>query len=166
MSLKDFDWKLLTAIGLVAGLIGAATGVAMYLAGVYFVWWSSLVTLVVLLLCVVFGMRWYRDSALQGQITFRQALIVGIVISVSTGILYAIYNLISISFIYQRFLDDLASSNLAHTPASERTPELISAMRNSVSANTIAISNLIRLSVVGTLLSVFASLILRRRQKA
>jgi glucan phosphoethanolaminetransferase (alkaline phosphatase superfamily) len=159
--LKGFNWKILITIGLLAGLIQVATGVAMYLAGIYFVSWSIFVSVLVLLLCIVFGTRWYRDSTLKGQITYRQALIIGIVISVSTGIVYAIYNIISISFFYPRFLEDLISLNLASAPASQRTPEFLSAMRERVTANTIALSNLIRLSVIGTILSVFASLILK-----
>lgn len=162
MALKDFNWKILVAIGLLAGLIQVAVGVAMYVAGVYFVSWSIFPTLFVLLLSIVFGTRYYRDSVLNGQITYGQALVVGIVISVSTGVVYAIYNVISISFIYPRFLEDLINVNLASAPASERTPQFIAALRESVTATTIALSNLIRLSVIGTILSVLASLILKK----
>ncbi|HEX6716468.1 MAG TPA: DUF4199 domain-containing protein [Pyrinomonadaceae bacterium] len=165
MVLKDFSWKTLIVIGLLAGLIQVATGVAMYMVGVYFEPWSIFVSMFALLLCIVFGTRWYRDFALNGQITYGQALIVGIVISVSTGIVYAIYNVISISFIYPRFLEDLISLNLASAPVSQRTPEFLAAMRERITANTIALSNLIRLSVFGTILAVFASLILKRAQK-
>ena len=154
--LRDFKWKTIIAIGLFAGLIQVATGVAMYLAGIYFVPWSIFVSLFVLLLSIVFGTLWYRASALNGQISFGQALIVGIVISVSTGIVYAVYNIISISFFYPNFLEDMISGSLA--PASRRA-----AMRESVTANTIAASNLIRLSVLGTILSVFASFLLKKK---
>lgn len=164
MALKDFNWKILIAIGLVAGLIQVAVGVAMYMAGVYFSSWSMFPTLFVLLLCIVFGTRRYRDSVLKGHITYGQALIVGIVISVMTGIVYAVYNIISISFIYPHFLEDLISVNVARLPTSQRTPEFIAAMRESITANTIALSNLIRLSVIGTIFSVFASLILKKRK--
>jgi len=93
----------LITIGILAGLIQVATGVAMYVAGLYFAAWSMPVSVLVLLLCILFGTRWYRDSALHGQITFGQALVVGIVISVCTGIVYAIYNTVSISFFYGVF---------------------------------------------------------------
>lgn len=162
MRLKDFNWKSLIAIGVLAGLIQVASGVAMYVAGVYFAWWSMFVSGFVLLLCIVFGTRWYRDSQLKGQITFREALVIGIVISVSTGVIYAIYNLISISYFYPRFLEDLVSINLVSVPASQRTPELIAAMREGITVNTIAWPNLIRLAVAGTILSVFTALMLKR----
>lgn len=147
MTLRDFNWKTLIAIGFLAGLIQVATGVVMYVAGVYFASWSMLVSVFVLLLCIVLGTRWYRDSVQKGQITFGQALVVGIVVGICTGVIYAIYNVISISFFYSRFLEQLIS---------------IAALRGKVTANTIALSNLIRLSVIGAILSVFASLVLKR----
>lgn len=152
MALKDFNWKTLIAIGLLAGLIQVATGVAMYVAGVYFAPWSMFVSGLVLILCIVFGIRWYRDSVLRGRITYGQALMVGIVISVSTGILYAIYNTISISFFYPRFLEQMSSLNPA--------------MRGSLTANIIALSNMIRLSVGGAIVSALVSLILKRERRA
>ena len=152
MALKDFNWKTLIAIGLLAGLIQVATGVAMYVAGVYFAPWTMFVSGVVLILCIVFGIRWYRDSVLRGEITYGQALMVGIVISVSTGLLYAIYNIISISFFYPRFLDEMFRLNPA--------------MRDSLTTNTIALSNMIRLSVGGTIVSALVSLILKRERRA
>jgi hypothetical protein len=147
MALKDFNWKALIAIALLAGLIQVATGVAMYGAGVYFASWSIFISFFVLLLGIGFGTRRYRDSVLNGQITYGQALLVGIVISVCTGVVYAIYNIISISFFYPRFLDQVISVN--------------GALRGRVTANTIALSNLIRLSVFGTILSAIASFFLR-----
>ena len=151
MALKDFNWKTLIVIGLLAGLIQVATGVALYVADVYFAPWSMFVSGLVLILCIVFGIRWYRDSAQNGQITYGQALMVGIVISVSTGILYAIYNSISISFFYSRFLECMIILNPAN--------------RESITVNTVSLSNLIRLSVFGTILSALASLILKKERK-
>lgn len=147
MTLKDFNWKTLIVIGLLAGLIQVATGVAMYVAGVYFASWSMLVSVFVLLLWIVLGTRWYRDSVQKGQITVGQALVVGIVISICTGVIYGIYNVISISFFYPRFLEDLSR---------------IAALPDGITASTIALSNLIRLSLIGAILSVFAALVLKR----
>ena len=161
--LRDFKWKPLIAVGLVAGLTQVATGVAMYLAGIYFVSWSMFVSLAVLFLCIVLGTLWYRASALNGQISYGQAFIVGIVISVSTGIVYAVYNLISISFIYPNFLENVINASVASVPASQRTPEFIAAVRESITAKTIALSNLLRLSALGTFLSVWSSFLLRNK---
>ena len=132
--LRDFNWKTLIAIGLLAGLIQVAAGIAMYVLGIYFRPWSIAISLAVLLLCIVNLTPRYRDRALNGHLSYRQALIVGIVISVCTGIVYAVYNLISISFFYPNFLRNM--------------PE-------GMTAKTIALSNLIRLSLFGTWLSIF-----------
>ena len=155
--LRDFNWKKLIAVGLLAGLIQVAAGVVMYLAGIYFVPWSMAINLAVLLICIVNGGYWYRDSVLKGEISYRQALVVGIVISVCSGIVYAIYNLVSISFFYPNFLESTINARLATVPANERTPELIAAMREGVTAKTIALSNMIRLSLLGSFLSIFLS---------
>jgi hypothetical protein len=129
------------AMGLLAGLIQVAAGVLMYVFGIYFVPWSIAISLAVLMLCIVYLTRRYRDSALKGQLSYRQAFIIGVVISVCTGIVYAVYNLISISFIYRNFLENM--------------PE-------GMTAKTVAISNLIRLSLFGTWLSIFAAVYSRR----
>jgi hypothetical protein len=129
------------AMGLLAGLIQVAAGVLMYVFGIYFVPWSIAISLAVLMLCIAYLTRRYRDSALKGQLSYRQAFIIGVVISVCTGIVYAVYNLISISFIYRNFLENM--------------PE-------GMTAKTVAISNLIRLSLFGTWLSIFAAVYSRR----
>jgi hypothetical protein len=144
--------KVLIGLGVTAGVVQAAAGVAMYLAGVYFAPWSMLVSLFVLLVCIVVGTRWYRDHYLNGEITYLQALSVGIAISVSTGLVYAVYNMVSISWFYPNFLDEVVRSRMAQT-----------GVRAEVSAAGIAIPNLIRLSVAGSLMSLVSSLFLKRR---
>ena len=98
--------KALIGVGVVAGLAQVVAGVVMYLAGVYFAPWSMFVSLLLLLLCIVAGTKWYATQHLNGKITYFQALKVGIAISVATGLIYALYNLISISWFYPNFLDD------------------------------------------------------------
>ena len=163
--LRDFNWKALIAVGLLAGGIQVVAGVVMYVVGIYFVPWSMFISLAVLLLCIVYLTPRYRDSALNGQLSYRQALIIGIVISVCTGIVYAVYNLISISFFYPNFLENMINARLAAMPAGERTPELISAMREGATAKTIALSNLIRLSLFGSWLSIFLAFYLKDKHK-
>ena len=116
--MKKLRWKVLLAIGLIAGILQTLAGVVMYVAGVYFAAWSMLVSGAVLVLCIVAGTRWYRDNMLGGTITYSQALIIGIVISVSTGIIYALYNIITISFIYPNFLDDMIRNGVVQNQAS------------------------------------------------
>jgi hypothetical protein len=153
--------KVLIGPGVTAGLVQVVAGVVMYLAGVYFAPWSMLVTLFLLVVCIVVGTRWYRDHYLNGEMTYLQALSVGIAISVCTGVVYAIYNMVSIAWIYPKFLDQVVKARMAQTGVQQQSPESFAAMRAEVSAAGIAVGNLIRLSVVGSLISLLSSLFLR-----
>ena len=151
--------KALIGIGVSAGVAQVVAGVAMYLAGVYFAPWSIFVSLLLLIVCIVVGTRSYRDHYLNGEITYLQALGVGVAISVSTGVVYAVYNLISISWLYPNFLDEVVRARMGQAGAQDS----FAAMRAEVSAAGIAVPNLIRLTVVGSILSLASSLFLKRR---
>jgi ethanolamine transporter EutH len=165
--MKRLNWKVILVLGLVAGIIQAFAGVVMYVAGVYFSAWSMLVTAVVLILCIVVGTRWYRNNMLGGTLTYSQALVIGVVISVSTGIVYALYNVVSISFFYPNFLTDMIQDGVARIQSSglssEQTSELVAAMKRDATIPKIALGNLIRLSIIGAILSTIIAIVLRRK---
>lgn len=156
--------KALVGIGVLAGIAQVIAGVIMYLAGVYFAPWSMFVSLILLLVCIVVGTRWYRDHCLNGAISYWQAVGVGVAISVSTGVVYAVYNLVSITWFYPNFLDEVVRARMA-TPmgANEQGANSFASMRAEVSAAGIAIPNLIRLTVIGSILSLVSSVFLKRR---
>ena len=158
--------KVLIGLGLTAGAVQVIAGVVMYLAGVYFAPWSMLVSLFVLLVCIVLGTRWYRDRYLNGGISYQQAVSVGIAISVCTGMVYAVYNLVTISWFYPSFLDQVVRARLAQLAAQGKSAESFAAMRAEVSAAGIAIPNLIRLAVAGSFLSLISSLFLKQRTRS
>ena len=160
MKFREWNRKALLLVGLIAGIVQAVFGIAMYVAGVYFSSWSMLVTVVVLVLCIVIGTRWYTAKYLNNEISYSQAVIVGIVISVCTGLVYAIYNIVSVSFFYPRFLDDLATLRMELDHQSTQSFESV---RSRLSVPAIALSNLVRLSIVGSLFSLLTSLFLKRR---
>jgi uncharacterized protein DUF4199 len=168
--MKKLNWRVLLLIGLTAGIVQALAGVVMYVAGIYFSAWSMLVTGLVLVLCIVLGTRWYRDNVLRGTMTYSQAVIIGIVISVATGIIYALYNVISISFIYPHFLDDMILNGVARIRAaglsSDETAELVASLKRNATVSRIAFGNLIRLSIIGTIFSIITSILLRRKGSA
>lgn len=153
--------KALIGVGVLAGVVQVFAGVIMYLAGVYFASWSMFVSLLILLVCIVVGTKWYAAHCFNGKITYLQALCVGIAISISTGLTYAVYNLISISWFYPNFLDELVRARMAQVviPGTDS----FAAMRAEVSALGIAIPNLIRLSAFGSILSLLTSLFLKQR---
>ena len=163
--MQKLRWKVLLVVGLIAGIVQALAGVVMYVAGVYFAAWSMFVSGAVLVLCIVVGTRWYRDHVLGGTMNFSQALIIGIVISVSTGLIYAVYNVISIKFVYPHFLDDMIRDGVARIQASglssQQTAELVASLKSNATLPKIALGNLIRLSIVGTALSAITAIFLR-----
>ena len=147
--------KVLIGLGVTAGAVQVLAGVVMYLAGVYFAPWSMPLSLFVLLVCIVLGTRWYRDRYLNGEMTYFQALKVGITISVCAGLVYAVYNMVSIAWFYPNFLGEVVRARMAQT-----------GVRAEVSAAGIAVPNLIRLSIAGSLLSLVSSLFLKRRTQS
>ncbi|MEO8043102.1 MAG: DUF4199 domain-containing protein [Acidobacteriota bacterium] len=158
MDSRKWNLNALVVIALVAGLIQAAAGVVMYFSGFYFSPWSMLVTSIVMLLCIVLGTKVYRDKYTTEKFTYGQAFITGAAIGIGTGVVYAIYNLISINFFYPHFLDEVARTYAATGAFSFET------IRASLSPMVIAVPNLLRLSVGGIVLSALVALFLKRRE--
>jgi hypothetical protein len=64
MRFREWNPGVLVGVGLMAGAVQAAAGVAMYVAGVYFAPWSMAVSVGVLVLCIVVGTLWYTTHVL------------------------------------------------------------------------------------------------------
>jgi hypothetical protein len=79
-------------------------------------------------------------------------------------VVYAAYNLITISYFYPHFLDEVVRARIAQSAAQHQGPDSFAALRAQVSAAGIAIPNLVRLSVFGTALSLVTSLFLKRKR--
>jgi len=163
MSSRVGNPGVLAGVGIAAGVVQVCAGVAMYLDGVYFAPWSMLVSIVVLIVCILAGTRWYAATCLSGRATYGQALVAGIVISITTGVVYAVYNLVSVTFFYPHFLDQVALARIAQMDARELPHESFEVLRGNLTAMTIAIPNLVRLSVIGSLLSSLSALLQRTR---
>jgi hypothetical protein len=154
----------LIAVGLAAGIAQIAAGVAMYVAGVYFAPWSMVVSLAVLLVCIIIGTRWYATNCLNGQMSYGQAAAAGIAISVATGVCYAVYNVVSISYFYPHFIDDMMSAAIARAAAVPAAQAALAAAKSEITASSIAIANCIRLSLFGTVLSLVSAMFLKSRK--
>ena len=137
--------RSLLVIASAAGVAQIIAGVLMYLAGVYFAPWSMWVSLGVLLLCLLIGVARHRTRALGGRMTVGQAIGAGAAIAFGTGLLYAVYNVITIRFVYPGFLEQAT--------AVTGRPQTLPA---------IAIGNLIRLTIAGTVLGALTSPFQRR----
>jgi hypothetical protein len=157
MPLEQRSRMALIVVGLAAGVVQIAAGVAMYVCGVYFARWSMIVSLVVLLVCIIVGTRWYATNCLNGKITYGQAAGAGIAISVATGVCYAVYNIVSISYFYPHFIDDMMQAAIARAAAVPAAQAALAAAQGEITASSIAIGNCLRLSVLGAVLSLITA---------
>jgi len=151
----------LVIVGLAAGVVQSTAGVLMYVGGVYFSPWSMLVTVLVLLGCIVAGVSWYRARYARGGFGYADALLVGAAISLGTGVVYAIYNLITINFVYPNFLDEMVRARLAMQAAVGSFESL----RAGASVLPIAVGNLVRLTILGVVISAIVALFMRDRNR-
>jgi len=155
--------KEVLAVGAVAGAVQVAAGILMYLMGVYFAPWSMLVSLFVLLSCIIWACRRSAARLRADGIGPRWFDMVkaGMAASVGTGVIYAAYNLVSITFVYPHFLDDMARAFVDMQVAQHLPAQSFEAVRRDLSVSRIALANLLRLSVFGFILSALVALLMQ-----
>lgn len=163
MSFGKWNLGALVIVGLAAGVVQSIAGVLMYVAGVYFSPWSMLVTVLVLLACIVVGVGWYRARYAHSGFGYTDALLAGAAISLCTGVVYAVYNLITINFVYPNFLDEMVRARLAMQAAVGAPSGSFESLRAGASALPIAVGNLVRLTILGVVISVIVALFMRDR---
>ncbi len=170
MKARAHRWTALLLVGLVSGLIQVASGVTMYLAGVYFTVWSIRLSLVLLLLSLVLGIRWYVRHALGGRTTYVRALGVGVGMAVITALTYATYNVITVSFVYSDFLGEMVRAEVAQQLVQGLDPGRASQMFDSLQAErtlgNLVIGNFLALCRFGIVLSLVVAIGFRGKTKA
>jgi hypothetical protein len=155
-------WKPLLVAGIGSGLVQVAAGMTMYVLGVYFAPWSGLVSLALLAAALVLGVWWYVIHVLHRQVTYVTALLAGLAIAVATGLVYATYNVLSVSFVYPHFLEDMAEARVAARQAggldTAHAAELLASLRASTTLASVVASNLRAFCLFGTVVSALAAL--------
>jgi hypothetical protein len=160
--------KEMLTVGAVAGVVQVAAGILMYVTGVYFAPWSMLVSLFVLLSCIIWACQRSaaRVRAGGGRPRWLDMVRAGIAASVGTGVIYAAYNLIFITFVYPHFLDDMARAFVGMQVARHLPAQSFEAVRADLSASRIALANLLRLSVFGSILSALVALLMQAWERS
>jgi len=108
----------------------------------------------------VAGTWWYGTRVLNGHTTYWKALLVGIVISVSMGLMYITYNAISISFVYAHFLEDMVQAEFARASVGmdpARAAQLLDSLRAEFTLRNLVVGNLTSVTRLGTIYSVLIS---------
>ena len=170
MTTYTIRWTPLVVVGLVSGLIQVTAGVAMYLAGVYFAPQSPLVSLLVLAAGIAAGTRWYGKHVLEGHTTYWSALLVGVVIALCTGLVYITYNIVSVSFVYPHFLEDMVQAEFARQQAlgmdASQAVQVLESLRRETTLRTLVVGNLLGFLRFGIILSALTAIVFRRKKQA
>ena len=98
-----------------------------------------------------------RTSRPGGKTSYPKALLVGVVISVTTGLLYAAYNFVTVSFVYSEFLEQMIQAEFGRASAGLDTAaaaRLLAELRAGVSLGGLMMGNLAAVSRIGTAFSV------------
>ena len=170
MAAHPVRWVPLVVVGLVAGLVQVAAGVVMYLSGVYFEPSSLRVMTALLAASIAVGTWWYGKHVLGGQTTYWKALLVGIFIAVSCGLTYITYNVVSVSFLYPHFLEDMVQAEFARASAGMDTAgaaRLLESLRAEVTLQRLVVGNFTAVLRLGSVFSVLISVgFLKRWRRA
>ena len=170
MTAHQLRWVPLVKAGLIAGLANVTVGVVLYLSGVYFQPWALILMTLLLPVYIGAGNWWYGKYVLRGRTTYPKALLVGIVISVMTGLIYISYNVISIGFVYGHFLEDMIQAEFARASAgmdAREAARLLDTLRAEMTLGSLVVGNLRAVCRLGTAFSVLIALgFLKRWRRA
>lgn len=166
MTTTRMAWGPLAAIGVAAGLVQVATGIALYISGVYFEPWSLRLVMLLTVVSIAAGTWWHGRHVLQGQTTYWRALAAGMVISVLIAAVYATYNVVSVTFLYPRFLEDMVQAEFERASAG-LDPALavrrLDALRAEATLRNLAVGNFVSACRFGALVSIIVAIGFRSR---
>ena len=169
MTTYTFRWKPLFGIGFISGFIQVTIGVSMYLTGIYFVPASLFVSILALAACIAAGTRWYGRHVLDGHTTYWSALLAGAVIAVCTGLVYVAYNVVSVSFVYPHFLEDMVQAEFARRQAlgmdASQAALALETLQKETTLRRLVAENLSGFVRFGIVLSALTAIAFRRKAR-
>lgn len=164
--MKNKLLKRILVYGLTAGLIQVLCGIIMYYAGIYFKSWSILISAAVLVVFIYATIKDY--SAKSGISAYWKLVIPGTVVGLLCGVIYSIYNLISIKYFYPEFIDEAISALFLKRSIGLRGDQLEilnNELHTDLTLGSIAFSNLLLLSLIGLVSSLIISVFIKRKPK-
>ncbi len=144
------------------GVYSLITALVLFLAGLYFGQDLSFSTqavigyasMVVSLIFVFFGIKYYRDKENNGSVSFGKALLIGIVISLFAGVGFAIIDYIYTTSINPDFFENYKAAMIADGYEGE-IPNYTSGFMAFIMFATVL--------VIGFIISLISALILQRK---
>ncbi len=161
MTAYPIRWAPLITLGAICGVVNVTVGVVLYLSGVYFQPWALVLMTLLLPAYIAVGNWWYGTHVLGGHTTYPKALLVGIAISVMTALIYVAYNVVSITFVYAHFLDDMIQAEFARASAgmdASSAGRLLDTLRAERTLRSLVVGNLMAVCRIGTACSVLIAL--------
>ena len=165
-------------IGLRYGLYGAITICVLFLAAWYLASGQSFTVqeiigyaiMIVSLSFVFFGIKHFRDVENNGTVSFKNALILGLLISIIVAVVFGILDVIYVEFLNPDFMDDYYASSLEQMrttlPADEFNIQ-VKQLEEQKSTFTNPIFTFLIMGmtvfVIGFIISLISSLILQRK---
>jgi hypothetical protein len=166
---RDIAWRRILTAGVLSGVVQVSAGVIMYLAGVYFSPWSGTLSLLVLTLCLVVGLQWYGHTSVS-PVPYWLAVTVGLTMVVVTAVTYVTYNVISVSFVYPHFLEDMTQARfaaLSRTQAgtTQARAQLFETLRAQATLRAVVSSNFRFLTTMGGVSAALLAMMFPRSQR-
>lgn len=139
-------------------IYGTLVGFSAFLAGLAFDITTNeafgYATIVASLLFVYFGIRHFRDTQNEGKVSFKQAIVVGLLISMFTAIGIAMADYIYTSVINPDFFTEYAEKIKAEDPNAEIV---------EFTSFQAAVFMFVIVFIIGLIISLISSLILQRK---
>jgi hypothetical protein len=132
----------------------------------------GLVTILLPLIFVYFGIRYYRDRINDSSITFLRALRVGLLIVIIPAVSFAIIETIYVSYINPRFYQNIAAFDIEQNRKT-LSPAQFAVKLNEIKQETAMNNNpfynffgmILYIGALGVIVTLLSSLLLMRRVK-
>lgn len=155
--------------GLIMGVVLVILSLITYWAGVVKPpFWLSIINYAIMVGIIVWGTKKYRDEALEGAITYGNALGFGVLISLFAGVIVAVFTYIQFTLIDPDLISKLlaiAEEELVNTGMPDDQIETALEMQKKFMTPLITtISALIGMVVMGFIFSLITSIFLKKEK--
>jgi hypothetical protein len=167
MIIQVTNWKVLMLISLINGIVQTLITILFCITNLYSGSCCSSLNIAIPIVCIISGLIWYQNCFLRDNVTYLRIVFNGVLISLSSGIIYIFYNLITIHVFYPDFIHDII---ILKAKLLSSKWNIVSDLGNNVAIEKekINIENIIKMNIAmlvfgGSVFSVIISLFLRRK---